>query len=87
MQSYYWYGLGCNDKLLNCCANVDLSSIPDETIEILSKPVIDNKNRRIAAPDLRKERQFELCEELLRPKYSVNGFKTSELKKAFSQNF
>jgi hypothetical protein len=27
LQACLWTGLGCNDRLLNCCADVDLSSI------------------------------------------------------------
>ena len=47
--------------------------------------VIQNGNR-IAAPDLRKKRQTALCEELIKPKYRVDGFKTATLQKTKDNN-
>ena len=48
--------------------------------EIFTKPILDHLNKKVSAPDLRKDRQVALFEELLKPKYSVNGFKTRDLK-------
>ena len=52
-----------------------------------NKAVLDNKDRKVTPPDLRKERQLALCEELLKPKYAVNGFKTAELQRILSGLF
>jgi len=75
-----WFGLGCNDRLLNCCSDVDINSLIDGELEIFTKPTFDHLNKKVSAPDLRKDRQVALFEELLKPKYSVNGFKTRYLK-------
>ena len=66
LHSYFWFGLTCNERLLDCCANVDISSIIDEKADIFNKPVLDERSRKISAPDLRKERQYHLYDELLK---------------------
>ena len=87
LQSYLWFGLECNDKLLNCCANVDISSLSDEIVDIFNKPVLDQRSRKISAPDLRKDRQHHLYDELLKTKYKSYGFKTSDLAKSLKVHF
>jgi len=87
LQYYLWFGLGCNDRLLNCCSDVDIKSLIDGEPEIFTKTILDHLNKKVSAPDLRKDRQFELFEELLKPKYSVNGFKTRDLKCILNDHF
>ena len=59
----------------------------DIILDPFDQPVLDHKNRKVTPPDLRKERQLALCEELLKPKYAVNGFKTAELQRTLSGLF
>ena len=87
LQVCLWYGLGCNDRLLKCCADVDTSSIYEGEADSFDQPVLDHKDRKVTPSDLRKERQLALCEELLKPKYAVNGFKTAELQRTLSGFF
>ncbi len=87
LQAYLWKGLDANNKFLNCCADVDLSSLCEVEPDMFSKPVLDHLNHKIPAPDLRKDRQLALIKELLKTKYSSFGFKTSELRNAISNYF
>lgn len=87
LQAYLWFGLGCNNRLLDCCADVDVTSICEGQTDIFKKPVTDHLDKTVTPPDLRKERQFELCEELLKPKYSVHGFKTADIANALPHYF
>lgn len=87
LQAYLWSGIGCNDRLLNCCADVDPSSLPHTSLDLFSKPVISPKGKKIAAPDLRKDRQLALLNELTRPKHAVFGFKTTHLMSALPHLF
>lgn len=87
LQAYLWKGLDANNKFLNCCADVDLSSLCDAEPNTFKKPVLDHLNRKVPAPDLRKDRQLALFKELLKAKYSSFGFKTSELRDALHRYF
>jgi len=87
LQSYLWNGVGSNDRLLNCCSDIDLSTLTDGETDIFTKPVLDNRNNKVTAPDLRKDRQVVLFEELLKPKYLINGFKTVDLKNVLKDHF
>ena len=79
LQAYLWTGVGCNDRFLNCCADVDVASVAYGQHETLTKPVPDQTGRNITAPDFRKDRQKALAQELLKPKYQAYGFKTADL--------
>ncbi len=48
-------------------------------MEKLSSPVVTEAGRKVAAIDLRKKRQVALFSELLKAKYYVHGFRTSQL--------
>jgi hypothetical protein len=87
LQAYLWYGLGCNNRFLDCCADVDVSSISDGEEDIFTHPVSDHNGNNIAPPDLRKDRQVVLCKELLKPKYLVYGFRTAELARLLPDHF
>jgi len=87
MQAYLWSGIGCNGRLFDCCADVDTSSLSQNAPELFSKPVLTPKGQKVAAPDLRKERQLALLNELTRPKYAVFGFKTAHLMDALPHIF
>jgi len=87
LQACLWKGVECNNRLLDCCADVDVSSISDQECHFFTKPVTDPAGRRVSAPDFRKERQAALAKELLKPKYRVHGFKTADLQKNLSGLF
>ena len=87
LQAYLWYGVGCNERLANCCAQVDLTSIAQDEPAQFSKPVLAPNGKKVPAVDHRKERQLELLKELIKPKYSVYGFKTATLQKALANHF
>ena len=50
----------CNDRFLECCADVDIASISDGEGERFTKPVPDHLGRNITPPDFRKDRQTAL---------------------------
>ena len=87
LQACLWKGVECNNRLLDCCADVDVSSISDQECHFFTKPVTDPAGRRVSAPDFRKDRQAALAKELLKPKYRVHGFKTADLQKNLSGLF
>lgn len=87
LSSYFWYGLECNNRFANNCAMVDISSIADENIETYTQTVINASGKKIAAPDLRKDRQKALCKELSQARYNINGFSNKELGKSLAQQF
>ena len=87
LQAYLWFGLGCNNRLLNCCADIDVSSISHGEEDLFTQPVADHKGRRVAPPDLRKPRQLALCKELLKPKYQVHGFQTKGMVRLLPDHF
>jgi hypothetical protein len=69
-------GVECNDRFLECCADVDIASISKGEEERFTKPVSDHLGRKITPPDFRKGRQTALARELLKPKYHAYGFRT-----------
>jgi len=87
LQAYLWSGAGCNDRFLNCCADVDVASLPVAEHEMFTKPVADHKGRNITAPDFRKYRQKALANEMLKPKYQAYGFRTIDLFNNLSGDF
>ena len=87
LQSYFWAGLSCNNRFLNCCADVDTAFVADDEPERFTKPVLNDKGHKITPPDLRKDRQTVLLKELLKPKYSTFNFKTRELLPALQGYF
>ncbi len=87
LQACLWKGVECNNRFLDCCADVDVSSISEQECDIFTKPVTDSAGRRVSAPDFRKDRQTALAKELLKPKYQVYGFKTADLHKNLSGHF
>jgi hypothetical protein len=87
LQAYLWKGVECNNRFLDCCADVDVSSISEEEQETFIKPVTDRAGHMVSAPDFRKNRQKALAKELLKPKYQVYGFKTADLHKNLSGYF
>ena len=66
---------------------MDLSTIYEGGADPFDQPVLDHKIQKVTPSDLRKKQQLALCEELLKPKYAVNGFKTSELQRTLSALF
>ena len=87
LQACLWKGVECNNRFLDCCADVDVASISEEECDIFTKTVTDPEGRRVSAPDFRKVRQTALAKELLKPKYRVYGFKTADLHKNLSGHF
>jgi hypothetical protein len=64
LQACLWKGIECNNRFLDCCANVDVASISDQECDLFTKPVTDPAGRRVSAPDFRKDRQTALAKEL-----------------------
>jgi len=87
LQAYLWEGVRANDQFLNCCADVDASSISEDEHQAFTKPVPDHKGRNVTPPDFRKDRQTALARELLKPKYQVYGFKSSDLLANLPEHF
>ncbi|MBT6501480.1 MAG: hypothetical protein HOK67_16410 [Deltaproteobacteria bacterium] len=87
LQAYLWEGVACNDRFLECCADVDIASISDGEGERFTKPVSDHLGRNITPPDFRKDRQTALAKELLKPKYHAYGFRTVDLLNNLPQYF
>lgn len=87
LQAYLWSGMGCNDRFLDCCADADPASLHSDAFDLFSRPVTTPKGKKVAAPDLRKERQLSLINELCQPKHAVFGFRTSHLIKPLDQHF
>ena len=82
-----WTGIECNDRMLNCCADVDVASIFESEPKKFSQPVMNETGRTITASDFRKTRQKALAEELIKPKYQAYGFRTADLLKNLSDHF
>ena len=87
LQAYLWEGVACNDRFLNCCADVDVASISEGENDSFKKSVPDHLGRNVTAPDFRKDRQSALAAELLKPKYHAYGFRTVDLVKNLPQFF
>lgn len=87
LRAYLWFGLGCNNRYLNCCADVDVATISQGEEDLFTQPIPDNRGRKVTPPDLRKPRQLALCKELLKPKYQVHGFRTKELAMLLPDHF
>jgi hypothetical protein len=79
LREYLSYGEKCNQRLIGCFADVDPKSIAEKEMEKLDQPVVTEGGQRVAAIDLRKKRQVALLSELLKAKYHVHGFRTSQL--------
>ncbi len=87
LTSYFWYGLECNNRMANSFARVDIASIADENTERYTQTVITASGKKIAAPDLRKDRQRALCKELSQAKYNINGFTNKEIQQSLQTKF
>ena len=87
LQAYLWEGVECNDRFLECCADVDIASISEGEEERYKKPVSDHLGRNVTPPDFRKDRQTALAQELLKPKYHAYGFRTVDLLNSLPQSF
>lgn len=79
LSAYLWEGVKINDRFLDCCADVDVSTISEAEHEKFCSPIKNDKGKKITAPDLRKERQLILLKEFLKPKYRAYGFKTADI--------
>lgn len=87
LHAYLWAGLSCNNRFLNCCADVDTASIANSEPERFTQPVMNDRGHKVTPPDLRKARQTVLLKELLKPKYSTSHFTTRELLPALQEYF
>lgn len=87
LQACLWKGAGCNDRFLNCCADVDVASISEGEIQVFNKSVPNHLGQSVPAPDFRKDRQIALAHELLKPKYQAYGFTTSDLLNKLPEHF
>jgi len=87
LQAYLWEGVACNDRFLECCADVDIASISEGEEDRYTKAVSSHLGRNVTAPDFRKDRQTALAQELLKPKYHAYGFRTADLLNNLPQFF
>jgi len=58
-----------------------------EDYEKYQRAIINEKGKRISAPDLRKKEQLELYSILLSANYFTNGFRNKELQKLLGDNW
>lgn len=58
LQAYLWEGVECNDRFLECCADVDIASISEGERESYTKPVPDHLGHNVTPPDFRKDRRL-----------------------------
>jgi len=80
LQSYFWQGYTVNQRFYSCLANVEVNTISNEEESLKhQRPVENDRGQKIAAVDLRKQRQAALIKELLKPKYVAHGFTTRQL--------
>jgi len=78
IMGYYWYGLGCNNRFLEALSEVDVSQLEDKRQKYCGA-VITEKGKRIAAPDLRQDKQLALITVLLSCRYSAEWFRIKKL--------
>jgi hypothetical protein len=69
-------------------SNWIMGIFPDKlNSHLFYQPVLDQKDRRVTALDLKKDRQMAICRKLLKQNYSVYGFKTADLKLSLHEYF
>jgi len=78
IKGYYWYGHGCNNRFLGALADTDINSV-SENNEKLTQTIVNEKGKKIAASDFRKQRQLELIAVLLNARYASEWFQIKEL--------
>ena len=74
-------------RLMECFGDVDGKTISNGEYKMLDFPLINEKGQKVAALDLRKDRQIALFKELLKPHYNVFWFQTRELLKNLPEFF
>lgn len=87
LQSFYWRGLECNQRYLDYCKQIDFNSVSTQQLDDLKQSVENSNGKKVAAPDLRKERQLILLKELIRPRFVCAPFRLKELKHYLSTYF
>jgi hypothetical protein len=87
LREYLTFGDRCNKRLMDCFADVDVKTISSGEYKIVDLPLMNEKGQKIAALDLRKDRQVALFKELLKPHYNVFWFQTRELLKNLPEFF
>jgi hypothetical protein len=87
LREYLTFGDKCNRRLMVCFADVDVNSISNGESKILDLPLMNEKGQKVAALDVRKDRQVALFKELLKPHYNVYWFQTRELLKNLPEFF
>jgi len=87
LREYLTFADKSNRRLIDCFADVDIKTISNGESEILDHPITNKKGQKIAALDLRKDRQVALFKELLKPHYHMYWFQTRELVKNVPEFF
>jgi hypothetical protein len=67
-------------------ADVDTSQLSNKQ-NFYNQAIVNEKGKRIAAPDLRQDKQFALVALLLSSRFSAEWFRTKELKRLLSTYF
>ncbi len=86
IKGYYWYGHGCNNRFFEALAEVDVSQLNNHS-EQYTQPVVTGTGKRVAAPDLRQDKQMILLSLLLNSRYSSEWFRTSDLMRCLSGTY
>ena len=87
LQSLYWKGLECNTLYFDYCKQIDRCSVSNDQLEHFKHSVEKSNGKKVAAPDLRKERQIALLCQLIRPKFVCAPFRLKELRRYISEFF
>ena len=86
LQAYYWYGLKCNSRYFDITADIDIRTISTDVYQKYQKAIVTEKGVRVAAPDLRNEKQLALFRILLDDKNVVYGFTNKQIRSKMSGN-
>jgi hypothetical protein len=86
LQGYYWYGIRCNDRFCDTLGQVDSTQL-NHSKAFYQRAIVTEKGKRIAAPDLRNDKQMSLFALLLSSRFSAEWFRSNELKGALSGHF
>lgn len=79
LMGYYWYGHGCNNRFLEALSEVDVSQLQGQPQQY-TQSITTVKGKRVAAPDLRQEKQVALLSVLLSCRFSAEWFRVKQLK-------
>ncbi len=86
IKGYYWYGHGCNNRFFEALSEVDISQL-NFNAQKYKQPIVTIKGKRVAAPDLRQDKQQALISELINCRYSAEWFRIKDLMACLTGNY